>query len=152
MLAYWYLQFDNQESMRMNRFLISLVRQVASQWQGFADDDLLKWLGRHQTSGRIPTKTSDILTLLKTLITDIDVDVFIILNGLDPVPDRHREVKDEAHKLLDIISDLLQHECLNLLISREEKDIRERLETDLTDIPAAKDVTQESGQELENTI
>jgi hypothetical protein len=126
-LARWYFRFDLDDTKRMDLFLVSLLRQLASQCQGFPNDKSLKWFRHHQTnSGQLPDDTNELFGHLKKFISKVSKDVFIVLDGLDQVPDRQRATKSGPLKVLDIIKRLMGQGYPNLhvlVVSRDEKDI-----------------------------
>lgn len=150
-LVYWYFRSDVEETKRMDIFLVSLIRQLATQCQGFADDKLLKWFRHHQNSGQLPDDPNELFRHLKRFISKLEKDVFIVLDGLDKVADRQRITKSSPLKLLDIIKRLMKQGYPNLhllLASRDEKDIRLSLEENMKDMLVAVNVRQGLGQDL----
>jgi hypothetical protein len=141
----------------MDLFLVSLLRQLASQCQGFPDDKSLKWFRHHQTNSvQLPGDTNELFDHLKRFISKVNKDVFIVLNGLDQVPDLQRTTKSGPLKVLDIIKRLMRQGYPNLhvlLVSRDEEDIRTFLwQTDMTDMVVMVSVKQGLGNDLDRFI
>jgi hypothetical protein len=139
----------------MDLLLISLIRQLASKCQGFTDNKSLRWFRGHQDSGELPDDTNELFNHLKKFISKVDKDIFIVLDGLDQVPERQRTTKAGPLKLLDIIKRLTRQGYPNLhilLTSRDEKDIRSCLETNMTDMLVSVDVKKELGGDLNKFI
>ncbi|KAK3291786.1 uncharacterized protein B0H64DRAFT_329742 [Chaetomium fimeti] len=139
----------------MDLLLVSLIRQLASKCQGFRDNKSLKWFRSHQDSGELPDDTNELFNYLKKFISKVDKDVFIVLDGLDQVPERQRAAKTGPLKLLDIIKKLTRQGYPNLhilLVSRDEKDIRLCLETNMKDMLVSVDVKQQLGADLDNFV
>ncbi|KAH6623896.1 hypothetical protein F5144DRAFT_374804 [Chaetomium tenue] len=154
-LAYWYFRFDLDKTKMMDLFLISLIRQLASKCQGFADNKSLRWFRGHQDSGELPDDTNELFNYLKKFISKIDKDIFIVLDGLDQVTDRQRTTKTGPLKLLDIIKRLTRQGYPNLHIlvaSGDEKDIRLCLETNMADMLVSVDVKKGLGGDLDKFI
>ncbi|KAH6847000.1 hypothetical protein B0I37DRAFT_135597 [Chaetomium sp. MPI-CAGE-AT-0009] len=135
----------------MDLLLVSLLRQLASKCQGFPDSRSLKWFRDHQDTGELPDDTNELLKHLKLFISTVDKDIFIVLDGLDQVPERQRTAKSGPLKLLDIIRKLARKGYPNLhilLASRDEKDIKSCLETNMEDMLVPVNVKQGLGEEL----
>lgn len=150
-LVYWYFRSDVEETKRINIFLVSLIRQLATQCQGFADNKSLKWFRDHQNSGQLPDDPNALFRHLNRFISNLEKDVFIILDGLDEVADRQHKSKARLLKLLDIIKRLMKKGYSNLhllLASRDEKDIRRSLEENMKDMLVAVNVGRGLGQDL----
>lgn len=151
-LVYWYFRFYLDETKSIDLLIRSLLRQLGSKCKGFADLDMLKWFRSYRDSGR-PLKTDRLFQQLNKFIQSINKDVFIVLDGLDEFPELHPGAG--RRKLLDIITKLVQQGYPNLhilLVSRDEKDIRSCLETNMSDILVAVNVKKGLDKDLDNFI
>lgn len=154
MFAAWHLRFDVDESKRLNLMLASLIRQLASKCQRFADDKSFSTFRGYQDDGELPTETKELLVCLRRFISKIDRDVFLVLDGVDQCPDR-QGMRDSDRKLLDIIGELAHKGYTNLhmlVISRDEKDIRSYFEKNMQEMLASVDVRKGLGEALDILI
>lgn len=154
MFAAWHLRFDFDESKRLNLMLASLIRQLASKCQRFADDRSFSTFRGYQDDGELPTETKELLVCLRRFISKIDRDVFLVLDGVDQCPDR-QGMRDSDRKLLDIIGELAHKGYTNLhilVISRDEKDIRSYFEKNMQEMLASVDVRKGLGEALDILI
>lgn len=154
-LAYWYFRSDLDKTKRMDLLLVSLLRQLVSKCHGFADSKSLKWFRDHQDAGELPDDTNELFNYLKKFISKVDKDIFIVLDGLDQVPERQRTTKAGPLKLLDIIKRLAKQGYPNLhilLASRDENDIRSCLETNMKDMMVSVDVKRGLGEDLDKFV
>lgn len=113
---------------------------------------MLNWFRSYRDSGRL-LKTNGLLDQLMAFIRNINKDVFIVLDGLDEFPELH--LGAGRPKLLDIITKLAKQGYPNLhilLVSRDEKDIRSCLETNMDDILVPVNVKQGLDEDLDNFI
>ncbi|KAI3318901.1 hypothetical protein HD806DRAFT_511251 [Xylariaceae sp. AK1471] len=152
-LVYWYFCFDLEESTTIDLLIISLLRQLASEFKGFPDDNILKWFRTRQNKGRQPKKIERLFQYLCDFISKIDKDVFIVLDGLDQVP-AHKGGIRVRPKLLELITNLTKAEYPNLhilLVSRDEQDIRSCL-TKLGDILVPEDIEKGLEGDLDHFI
>jgi hypothetical protein len=152
--ASWHFRFDIDDTKRLNLMLVSLLRQLASKCQGFPDERSHKAFRGYQDDGDLPTDTKDLLTHLRRFISKIDKDVFLVLDGVDQVPER-QGTRDSDPKLLDIIKSLAHKGYPNLhilVVSRDEKDIRLYFEKNMKEMLVSVDVKQGLGEALDILI
>lgn len=132
--------------------LVSLLRQLASKCRGFRDEKSHLAFRSYQDDGELPTDINDLLIFLRRFISKIDKDVFLVLDGIDQVPEHQGITRDSDPKLLDIIKSLAHKGYPNLhllVISRDEKDIRLYFEKNMKEMLVSVDVNQGLGEALD---
>ncbi|KAI0408300.1 hypothetical protein F4802DRAFT_618489 [Xylaria palmicola] len=147
----WFLNGETYRAIDL--LIVSLLRQLANKSKGFPNDKTLEWFRSCQNSGRRPKKIEKLFQYLGNFISNIDKDVFIVLDGLDQIPARKGGVRGWP-KLLELITNLTKAGYPNLhilLISRDEQDIRSCL-TKLGDILVSKDIEEGLEGDLNNFI
>lgn len=153
-LASWHFRSEINDTKSLNLMLVSLLRQLASKCQGFRDEKSHSAFRGYQDDGDAPTDMRDLLIHLRRFISKIDRDVFLVLDGVDQVPDC-QGTRDSDRKLLDIIKSLAHKGYPNLhilVISRDEKDIRLYFEKHMQEMLVSVDVNQGLGDAINGLI
>ncbi|RDK39337.1 hypothetical protein M752DRAFT_338219 [Aspergillus phoenicis ATCC 13157] len=123
--AYWYFQFDDPGSQRVENMLRAIIRQLHS---NPLDGPIRRIWKEHGTKGSNPSNAMLQETLLK-MINAYKGDVFLILDALDECP--NAAIRKERSFLLALLTELRKNCSDNihiLVTSRPEPDIIEHLE------------------------
>ncbi|GKZ32465.1 hypothetical protein AbraIFM66950_001918 [Aspergillus brasiliensis] len=152
-LLRWYFRFDETDTTRIDLLLRFVLRQLGSSLGGFPED-ISGALVEDRKFARYPD-TNTLIEYLHSIlsVTELQKDVFIVLDGLDEVP---KDSQDrERHKLLELIKRLAQSGLSNLhilLVSKNEEDIRQCLQGHLKDILVEIDVAEGLEVDIRNYI
>ncbi|KAI1172381.1 hypothetical protein F4777DRAFT_581973 [Nemania sp. FL0916] len=150
-LMYWYFRFYIDETKRIDLLFRSLLRQLGSKCKDLPED-VLNRLRLYRRSGK-QMDTEKLFDTLKVFISQVNKEVFIVLDGLDEFPEDSKEAK--RPQLLKHIIALAQSGFSNLhlaLVSKDEKDIRNTLEHNLQDILVPVEINSELNEDLNHFI
>ncbi|KAL7628029.1 hypothetical protein AAE478_002225 [Parahypoxylon ruwenzoriense] len=125
-LAYWYIQYDQSDTQDLDNLLSSLISQLAATSSEFPEE--IKNLAEVHLEQNSRPNRDLLIQVLDAVISRLDRDVYIVLDGLDEYPlDARGKSRDD---LLAGIGALVRKDYGNihvLVAGREESDINNYL-------------------------
>ena len=125
-LAYWYFDTDDSETLVIENLLCSLLRQLSAGTEKISDA-VQKLSDEHRKRGSRPG-LDELLSALHSTIPRVGKDVALVLDGLDEFENNSRSA--QPSELLKMIKSVAEHGHENLhllLMSRDQENIRKCL-------------------------